>query len=530
MHLYLFCVKEQHKYRQADKESSLLPSCFTLTYPYGSLKITQIRNDPLGVLIKLREADCLNPYRPDLVCTSGGKWAGYAYRQNEITISAIFHFQGGGFLRALRKGGYKHMDNMIQDIRSREEEFIALLSDLIRFQTPAPPARNTEAIQAYITNYLKEIRFGTEQWDVYPGDPNVVGRLKGTSSDTYNSLILNGHIDVASVEEDENWKYAPFDPVVEGRTLYGRGAADMKGGLAACLFAMRLLYDYGVRLGGDVILQSVIGEEVGEAGTKQCGERGYTADYAIVADTSHCEIHGQGGVITGWITVKSPTTHHDGTRRQLIHAGGGVRGASAIEKMNKLLIALQELERHWAVTKSYPGFPPGTNTINPAVIEGGRHAAFIADECRLWITVHYYPDESAEQVAEEIELHLRRTAAADVWMKDNPPVFQWGGESMIVDRGEIFPSFSVDTAHPAFALLQESHCEAFGASAMVRMSETVTDGGWLAAYGIPTVCYGPGELKHAHAVDEQIDIDELFNYTASLLTFILKWCNTEKKK
>lgn len=101
---------------------------------------------------------------------------------------------------------------------------------------------------------------------------------------------------------------------------------------------------------------------------------------------------------------------------------------------------------------------------------------------------------------------------------------------MIVDRGEIFPSFSVDKEHAAFAMLQESHSKAFGEEAKVRMSETVTDGGWLAAYGIPVVCYGPGELKHAHAVDEQVNIDELVDYTVSLLQFILKWCQTEKQE
>lgn len=81
----------------------------------------------------------------------------------------------------------------------------------------------------------------------------------------------------------------------------------------------------------------------------------------------------------------------------MIHAGGGTFGASAIEKMAKIITALGELERHWAVTKSYPGIAPGTNTINPAVIEGGRHALFVADECRLWITVHFYPNETHEQ-------------------------------------------------------------------------------------------------------------------------------------
>ncbi|WP_374701227.1 hypothetical protein [Thalassobacillus sp. C254] len=86
---------------------------------------------------------------------------------------------------------------------------------------------------------------------------------------------------------------------------------------------------------------------------------------AVVVDTSDLHIQGQGGVITGWVTIKSPQTYHDATRRNMIHAGGGLYAASAIEKMTKIIQGLQELERHWAVTKSYPGFPPGMTTINP---------------------------------------------------------------------------------------------------------------------------------------------------------------------
>ena len=88
-------------------------------------------------------------------------------------------------------------------------------------------------------------------------------------------------------------------------------------------------------------------------------------------DTSENMALGQGGVITGWITVKSKNTIHDGARSQTIHAGG-LFGASAIEN-DKIIHALNELEQHWAVMKHSPGMPPGANTINPAVIEGGRH-------------------------------------------------------------------------------------------------------------------------------------------------------------
>lgn len=155
------------------------------------------------------------------------------------------------------------------------------------------------------------------------------------------------------------------------------------------LFAIKLLTEAGVELRGDLLFQSVIGEEAGEAGTRACMERGCEADFAIVADTSNLVIQGQGGVITGWVTVQSPVTYHDAMRSRMIHAGGGVHGASAIEKMAKLITGLQELERYWAVTKSYPGFAAGSTTINPAVIEGGAIFAFIADRCSLWITVHF---------------------------------------------------------------------------------------------------------------------------------------------
>ena len=194
----------------------------------------------------------------------------------------------------------------------------------------------------------------------------------------------------------------------------------MKGGIAAALTAIKILKELGITLQGDLQFQTVIGEEVGEAGTLDCTERGYTADYAVVVDTSDLHIQGQGGVITGWITVQSKETYHDGLRSKMIHAGGGIKGASAIEKMMKIIAGLQELERHWAVTKRYEGFEPGINTINPAVIEGGRHAAFIADRCALWITVHFYPNEDFEDVVKEIEQHIQAVAAADPWLQGEP--------------------------------------------------------------------------------------------------------------
>lgn len=421
------------------------------------------------------------------------------------------------------------VEQLVRQVEQRQDELIGLLERLIRFQTPAPPARNTAEAQQFVARLLEDMGFATDVWEVYPGDPNVVGVLKGQASGTHKSLLINGHIDVAEVQEGEAWERGPFEPFVKDGALVGRGASDMKGGLAGALFALRLLHEAGVKLPGDLIFESVIGEEVGEAGTLECCKRGYTADFAMVVDTSELHIQGQGGVITGWVTVKSKQTYHDATRRSMIHAGGKLFAASAIEKMVPLIQGLQELERHWAVTKSYPGYAPGTNTINPAVIEGGRHAAFIADECRLWITVHFYPNESHEEVAREVEEHLRRVAEGDVWLRENPPEFSWGGQSMIEDRGEIFPSLEVDPEHDGVKLLQAVHRSVLKREAVVDVSPTVTDGGWLGDAGIPAVIYGPGDLQNAHSVNEQLSIAQLVEFTKVMVRFIYDWCRTPKQ-
>ncbi|CRK80876.1 acetylornithine deacetylase [Neobacillus massiliamazoniensis] len=419
-------------------------------------------------------------------------------------------------------------DIISQEVEAREKELIELLSKLISYPTVSPPARNTNEVQEFIKEYLEELGFSTDKWDVYPGDPNVVGVLTGGDSRNFNSLIINGHVDVAEVGDDKEWSFSPFKAVMKDPYIYGRGVADMKGGIAASLIAIKLLKDLGVTLRGDLQFQSVIGEEVGEAGTQACVERGYTADYAVVVDTSDLHIQGQGGVITGWITIQSRETFHDGLRRKMIHAGGGVKGASAIEKMMKIIAGLQELERHWAVTKRYEGFPPGTNTINPAVIEGGRHAAFIADRCALWVTVHFYPNEDYEDVIKEIEQHITAVAKADPWLKENPPQFVWGGKSMIEDRGEIFPSLEIDSNHPGTKALVQSYEKSLSHQPVIGMSTSVNDSGWLGRAGIPTATFGPGKLEDAHAVDEKVEIRQLLDFTKVLAGFIADWCNTRK--
>ncbi|MCC3755909.1 acetylornithine deacetylase [Staphylococcus capitis] len=403
-----------------------------------------------------------------------------------------------------------------------------ILNMLVEFNTESPPGRNTDQLQNEIELLLRDLGFSIQREHLYDNDSIIVATLKGEDSEA-PKLILNGHVDVASVDDDQYWQYPPFKLTEVDGWLYGRGVSDMKGGMSSLFYVLERLKHEGRRPKGDIIVQSVVGEEVGEAGTKRACEIGPRGDLALVLDTSENQALGQGGVITGWITVKSKNTIHDGARSQMIHAGGGLFGASAIEKMTKVIQALNELESHWAVMKKSPGMPPGANTINPAVIEGGRHPAFIADECRLWITVHYLPNERYEDVVEEIEDYLNRVAEADVWMRENPLEFEWGGASMIEDKGEIFPSFTVPIEHPGFKQLEDAHQHVHSSALRHGMSTTVTDGGWIAHFDIPTILYGPGSLEEAHSVDEKVEKRELEQYSEVLYEFLKHWYKHPEK-
>ena len=408
-------------------------------------------------------------------------------------------------------------------LEARREELFGLTERLIAFETPCPPGRNTGPIQDFLAGRLRALGGEVRMIPLYPGDAQLVAHLPGRGGG--RSLLVNGHVDVASTAPSEVWTAPPFHPVRRDGRIYGRGATDMKGGIAAALVALETVVAAVGRLRGDVFAQLVTGEEMGEAGTVTAMDHTPPADFALVLEPSSGEISlGQGGVVTGWVTIQSPETFHDAMRRRMIHAGGGVRGASAIEKMMVVLHALQTLERHWAVMKSHPGFPAGTTTINPAAIEGGRHPAFIADRCALWITVHFYPGETMEGVTREIETTVRAAASADPWLRDHPPAFRWGGRSMIEERGEGFPAFETPADHPGAALLAQAHADVCGTAPGYRTSGGVCDGGWLAARGIPVAVYGPGGWGQAHAVDEYVALDELVRCARVYARVIAGWC------
>jgi len=408
---------------------------------------------------------------------------------------------------------------LLDCIDRRQQRLVDLLAALVRFRTDNPPGGNEGPAQEWMATQLRRLGAEVDAFDVLPGRPDVVGVLRGSGGG--RSLVLNGHIDVAEVRQPEAWRHDPFEPVIEGRLLYGRGSSDMKSALAAYLFVLEALADMGVRLRGDVVVQSVMGEEASEPGTKVAAER-YRADFAIVGEATRARgLVATVGVTSGRVTIRSPYTLHLHARRLALHAGGGLQGANAIEKMAQRIIpALADLEREWAVFKRHPVIPPAQTLINVYSISGGGNPGFLPDECRADFVVLYLPGEEKRQVQAEIEDQVLRAAQVDGWLRKYPPSVQWEG----LERAMEWPPADLDLGHEAVRLLMSTYRELRGEELQVGGRGAITDAGWLAVNGTPAVVYGPGDFYWIHRVDERVDLDDVLTYAKVLGLFLTRWC------
>ena len=195
----------------------------------------------------------------------------------------------------------------------------------------------------------------------------------------------------------------------------------MKGGLAAALWAAKSALEQGFRPRGDVLFHVVSDEEVVGNGTREIVERAPAADVTVSLEPTELRLcAAEGGLVHFRIEVEGVEAHAS-TRYLSVHAGGnGGGGVNAVEKVIKIIVALQELEREWAITKSHPILPPGYDTLSPGIIVGGpgggsdgrlnlfSNAGTTPNYCSVEYNLWFYPDESFEDVQAEVEGRRRR--------------------------------------------------------------------------------------------------------------------------
>jgi acetylornithine deacetylase len=398
-------------------------------------------------------------------------------------------------------------------------ELFELLASLIRFRTPNPPGANELEAQAWIEERFKALGLETDRWDALPGRPNVIGTLRGTGGGP--TVSLNSHIDVCEDRLLDAWSHDPYEPVIDGGDMIGRGSSDMKCAMASFLFAVEALKAQGVTLRGNVELHSVIGEEAGEPGARSAIEHGYGGEFSIVGESSSGEgIVASIGVMNARVTIASPDTLHLVARKFTVNAGGEKAGGNCVEKMAlRILPALTDLERQWAVFKVHPLVPPGACNINVFRIEGGSNPFILPDRCVAYITVTYLPHEDKQAVMREVEEHIQRAAAVDGWLNDNRPTVEWAPEEYPIE----FAPCDVDVdSEPVQAL--RGAIEKAGRTPVLGGRGGITDAGWYYKAGIPSVVFGPGDVSYAHAIDERVHLDDVIAHCKATAVFLLRYC------
>jgi acetylornithine deacetylase len=288
----------------------------------------------------------------------------------------------------------------------------------------------------------------------------------------------------------------------------------------------------GLHLRGDVLIQTVVDEEVGGPGTRQTLERGYKADAVIVTEPTGGYIQPVEGGLEWLRLVVRGVAGHTAKRYLSVHAGGQGQAVNAIEKMMKLLAAVQELERHWGVYKVHPLMPKGITTINIGVVLGGTGGgtqgmpnligspSTFPDYCSALLSLKYLPSERTEEVKAEFEDYIHRVAQADPWLRQHPPEIEWG------ISGVAFPPADTAVEHPLIQSLAQAY-EAVVGPANYAGFVAVTDLAWFAGYGIPGCLYGPGDLAQAHTSAEFVPLDDLLNVSKVLALTLVDWCGVK---
>jgi acetylornithine deacetylase len=337
-------------------------------------------------------------------------------------------------------------------------------------------------------------------------------------------LMLNGHIDVVPVGDLAAWTTPPWEPALRDGRLYGRGAVDMKGGLCCALFAVKAVRDAGVRLRGRLSVASVVGEEDGGTGTLATLLRGHTAHGAVVVEPTRLSVvAAQAGSLMFRLVVPGASAH------------GCVReeGVSAVEKFLPLFAALRvlEAERCGVATGDSPiaGDPADPLfagyrlpwPIEIGTLRAGDWASSVPEtlvaEGRYGIAIGEDPADAVEV----FESSIARAAAADEWLAAHPPVVEWWG-------GRFDPALT-SVSDPIVASVVGAVRSVTGSPAPV---EGVTYGADMRllvnAGGIPTVLFGPGDVRAAHMPDEFVPVDELRAAARTLVVAALRFCGVEE--
>ena len=337
---------------------------------------------------------------------------------------------------------------VVRKIDEKKDDIAKFIRNLVRVPSESG---NEGEIQKILAKELENIGLQMDVFDIdfnllskhpgfvpsenpqpsYAGRPNVVGLLKGTGGG--RSLILMGHVDTVPVENRTLWKHDPWGGEMEGGRLYGRGALDQKGGVAAQNMAIKCLLEAGVSLRGDVITENVIEEETGGNGATACAQKGYTADAGIYTEPFGLESIGVSNRGAQWFRITVP-----GVAAGIEQKWGT---PNAISNAIKLYNAIDDFsllrQAEVAHLPAYELYKVDVLTLDESMrnvvptgvckIHAGTWPSSTPEACIMEGGIECLPGENIEEIKRRVREYVDKVAETDQYLKENPPRLEWFG-------------------------------------------------------------------------------------------------------
>lgn len=427
-------------------------------------------------------------------------------------------------------------ERVVARIRGGEDELVALASELIACDTtardPEDPPREEEKLQHLLAARLRAIGAGVELFEPDPiaagqsptipfaldfrGRPQLVGRLAGSGGG--HSLVLNGHIDAVPPGDVSQWSSDPFRAEVRDGQLYGRGANDMKGGIAGFLFALECMHREGVTLAGDVVFCTNTDEESSGAGGLALVAHGVSGDAGMCAEPTGFDawVACRGYLIFS-VTLRGRSGHAE---MPMPHwrAGGAV---NAIDRLELVLGATRRLREDWRrrPDHQHPLLSPGE--LVPTLVTGGEWSVTYPARAVLTCDAQYLPAQVGGQgyghpVRDEIVACLNAAAASDPWLAEHPLEIEFLSEA-VPDE--------IPADHPLVVTALQAAADV-GRTGNVGALDSWHDPASFIRAGTPMFSFGPGGVETAHAVNECVPVTDLVDHCAATALATMRFCGT----
>ena len=367
---------------------------------------------------------------------------------------------------------------------------IAFLQDLVR--TPSF-SQQERAVAERLAEEMERVGFAEVRIDRIG---NVIGRLG--VGEPRRCLVFNGHMDHVGIGDPSAWTRDPFGAEIEGGFLFGRGAVDMKGALAAMVYGAKLLRESGRRLPGEVYVVGVVQEEPTEGAAMRwlVEEEGLRPDYVLLGEPTDLQIHrGQRGRLEIRVT----------TRGRACHASTPGLGENAIYAAARLIFGIELLASQ--LNMNDPVLGSGSIAVTQIEsVAGSRNV--IPDRCTFVVDRRLTLGETEARALAEIQQIIQREGVDAEVVIPEFEATSYTGQPL---RGrEYYPAWLMPEDHPLVRAAQRGVERALGTRPRLSVWSFSTDGVYtMGEAGIPTVGFGPGEERFAHAADERIRLEDV---------------------